>query len=612
MATPMAFVSVAGAAAVTSTFTRRAAVGAWRHPSRARAAAAAATRRRVCSSPTASAGTPVPAVVTQDGGKQPQQPQQQQKKKKQQKQQQPKGQAGEGGGRGGKKGGADDAVVVTPRAEDFSAWYASVITSGDLAENSPVKGCMVIKPHGYAIWELMRDDLDASIKASGAKNAYFPLLIPQSFLSREAAHVDGFAKECAIVTHHRLRAVSGEDGGAATVEVDPDAALEEPLIIRPTSETMIWSMFSKWIQSHRDLPLAINQWANVVRWEMRTRPFLRTTEFLWQEGHTAHSTAAEARARASQMIDVYAETAERLLAIPVTVGAKSPRERFAGAEETLTIEAVMPNGWALQAGTSHYLGTAFADAFDVTYQDEAGERQPVYASSWGVSTRLMGALIMTHSDDTGLALPPAVAPVQVVVVVIATKSPEAAAVVTPFVAEVASRLRAAGVRVEVDERSHLRPGARYYEWERKGVPLRLEVGPRDAAARTVLAARRVGADRTKFGVEVGDAFEASITDELAATQQSMLDDARARTAARIFEVDTYGEMEEALASGDPDRVGLFRVAWKCDEANELAVKEASKATIRCYPRDGQEAAAGRRCFYSGEPATHIALFGRAF
>lgn len=552
----------------------------------------------------------MPAVAAQEGGgTPPKQPQQ--KKKQQQQAQQAKGQAGGGGG---KKGGADDAAAaVTPRAEDFSAWYASIIASGDLAEASPVKGCMVIKPHGYAVWELLRDDLDASIKASGAKNAYFPLLIPQSFLSREAAHVDGFAKECAIVTHHRLRAVpAGADGGAATVEVDPDAALEEPLIIRPTSETMIWSMFSKWIQSHRDLPLAINQWANVVRWELRTRPFLRTTEFLWQEGHTAHATPAEARARAAQMIDVYADTAERLLAIPVTVGAKSPRERFAGAEETLTIEAVMPNGWALQAGTSHYLGTAFADAFDVTYQDEAGERQPVYASSWGVSTRLMGALIMTHSDDTGLALPPAVAPVQVVVVVIATKSPEAAAVVSPFVAEVASRLRAAGVRVEVDDRAHLRPGARYYEWERKGVPLRLEVGPRDAAARTVLAARRVGADRAKFGVEVGDAFEAAITAELSATQQAMLDDARARTAARIFEVDTYAEMEAALASGDPDRVGLFRVAWKCDEANELAVKEACKATIRCYPRDGQAAAEGRRCFYSGEPATHIALFGRAF
>jgi len=610
MATPMAFVGAAGAAAVTSTFTRRAGLCAWRL-SRRGAAAAAATGRRPLTTPVATTEAPTPAVAAQDSGG---------KQKKQQKQHQPKptgggGGGGGGGGRGGggkKGGGADDGAVITPRAEDFSAWYASVISSGDLAEGSPVKGCMVIKPHGYAVWELLRDDLDASIKASGAKNAYFPLLIPQSFLSREAAHVDGFAKECAIVTHHRLRAVPGVDGAAATVEVDPDAALEEPLIIRPTSETMIWSMFAKWIQSHRDLPLAINQWANVVRWEMRTRPFLRTTEFLWQEGHTAHTSPEEARARAQQMIDVYADTAERMLAIPVTVGSKSPRERFAGAEDTLTIEAVMPNGWALQAGTSHYLGTAFADAFDVTYQDETGERQPVYASSWGVSTRLMGALIMTHSDDTGLALPPAVAPVQVVLVVIATKSPEAAAVVSPFVHEVTSRLRAAGVRVEVDERAHLRPGARYYEWERKGVPLRLEVGPRDAAARTVMAARRVGADRAKFGMPVGDDFEGAVRAELDALQAGMLDAARARTAARIFDVDTYAEMEAALGSGDADRVGLFRVAWKCDEANEVAIKEACKATVRCYPRDGQAAAAGRKCFYSGEPATHIALFGRAF
>jgi len=604
MATPMAFVGAAGAAAVTSTFTRRAGLCAWRL-SRRGAAAAAATGRRPLTTPVATAEAPTPVVSGQGSGSK------QQKQKKQQ-QQKPKG-GGSGGGGGGKKGGgADDAAVITPRAEDFSAWYASVISSGDLAEGSPVKGCMVIKPHGYAVWELLRDDLDASIKASGAKNAYFPLLIPQSFLSREAAHVDGFAKECAIVTHHRLRAVPGVDGAAATVEVDPDAALEEPLIIRPTSETMIWSMFAKWIQSHRDLPLAINQWANVVRWEMRTRPFLRTTEFLWQEGHTAHASPEEARARAQQMIDVYADTAERMLAIPVTVGSKSPRERFAGAEDTLTIEAVMPNGWALQAGTSHYLGTAFADAFDVTYQDETGERQPVYASSWGVSTRLMGALIMTHSDDTGLALPPAVAPVQVVLVVIATKSPEAAAVVSPFVDEVTSRLRAAGVRVEVDERAHLRPGARYYEWERKGVPLRLEVGPRDAAARMVMAARRVGAERAKFSMPVGNDFEGTVRAELDALQAGMLDAARARTAARIFDVDTYAEMEAALGSGDADRVGLFRVAWKCDEANELAIKDACKATVRCYPRDGQAAAAGRKCFYSGEPATHIALFGRAF
>lgn len=498
------------------------------------------------------------------------------------------------------------------RAGDYSRWYQYVISSGDLAEGSPVKGCMVIKPHGYAVWEALRDDLDSRIKASGAKNAYFPLLIPQSFLSREAAHVDGFAKECALVTHHRLRAVPG--GKAGELEPDPDAKLEEPLVVRPTSETIVWHMFGKWIQSYRELPLVINQWANVVRWEMRTRPFLRTAEFLWQEGHTAHASAEEAEAKAVEMIDMYADVAEKMLAIPVVKGCKSPSERFAGAEETYTIEAMMQNGWALQAGTSHFLGQSFAKAFEVTYKNDAGEDELVWATSWGVTTRLLGALIMTHSDDTGLVLPPSVAPIQIALVLI-FKNDEQREAVTTFAAGVADRLRTAGFLITVDDRPNMRPGAKYFEWERKGVPLRMEIGPKDAAKGAVFSARRIGGKKVSIPVDEG--FEDAARAALDSIQADMLSAARQRLEARTIRVGAYEDLKQALSNdasggvGD-ENTGFFLAPWKCDADNEKTIKEETKATLRCYPLDCQEEANGKTCFYSGEPATHMAIFARAY
>lgn len=496
-------------------------------------------------------------------------------------------------------------VVVTPREEDYSQWYQSVISAAELAEPAPVKGCLVIKPHGYAIWELVRDALDSRIKETGVKNAYFPLLIPQSFLTREAEHVEGFAKECAVVTHHRLSQVP--DAAPGQLEPDPDAKLEEPLVIRPTSETIIWYMFSRWVSSYRDLPLQINQWANIVRWEMRTRPFLRTTEFLWQEGHTAHATAEEADAKARQMISVYKDVVQNLLAVPVVLGVKSPSERFAGADETYTIEALMQNGWALQAGTSHFLGQNFPRAFDVSFSDANGEEQLAWGTSWGVTTRLIGALIMTHSDDTGLVLPPAVAPTQVVIVLIFKNDEQRDAVCT-FGNTVASRLRAMGVRVEVDDRSGMRPGAKYYEWERKGVPLRMEIGPKDAAKNAVFTARRIGG---KQSVPVDDSFEEATRSILDGLQIEMLKTATDRLHQKTFRLKSYDEMKDMLERGGANQ-GMFLVPWKCDEKNELKVKEETKATLRCYPLDSQGEHNGKTCFYSGDPATHMAIFARAY
>ncbi len=491
---------------------------------------------------------------------------------------------------------------ITPRADDYSQWYLDVIAAADLIDSSPVRGCMVIKPHGYAVWEAIRDDLDRRFKETGHVNAYFPLFIPQSFLSKEAEHVEGFAKECAVVTHHRLRAAEG--GG---VEPDPTAKLEEPLIVRPTSETIIWHMYGRWIRSYRDLPLLINQWANVVRWEMRTRPFLRTAEFLWQEGHTAHATRDEAVAEAERMLDVYADFARETLAIPVVKGVKSAAERFAGADETYTIEAMMQNGWALQAGTSHFLGQNFAKAFDVTFQNAEGNDELVWATSWGVSTRLVGAAIMTHSDDTGLVLPPKVAPIQVVLTPIWRKDEEKAEVLA-FCRGVEAMLKP-GVRVHVDDRDSVKPGAKYFEWERKGVPLRMEVGPRDVAKASVFCARRTGGK--KYPLEVGDdgaAFRARVVEELDAIQAELLAAAADKLRTRSFPIDSYDALKAQLAS-EP---GFFEVAW-CDDAdNEAAIKTDCKATIRCYPLGRQQEAAGRSCFYSGRPATHLAIFARAY
>jgi prolyl-tRNA synthetase len=485
---------------------------------------------------------------------------------------------------------------ITPRATDYSQWYLDVISAAQLADYSPVKGCMVIRPHGFAMWEHMRDDLDRRFKDTGHVNAYFPLLIPVSFLSKEADHVEGFAKECAVVTHHRLRAAEG--GG---VEVDPAAKLEEPLVIRPTSETIIWHMYGQWVQSWRDLPILVNQWANVVRWEMKTRLFLRTAEFLWQEGHTAHATADEAVAETKQMLAVYRDFAQDVLALPVIPGVKSPSERFAGALDTYTIEAMMQNGWALQAGTSHFLGQNFAKAFDVTFQTAEGTRDFVWATSWGVSTRLIGAVIMAHSDDTGLVLPPRIAPVQVVVTPIWKGDAEKADVLA-FSEKVVAALKGVA-RVKLDDRD-MKPGAKYYEWERKGVPLRLEIGPRDVKQGSVFAATRTGGKKEAMALEgLADTVRA----KLDAIQADLLARATAARDARVFRPESYAAFKEALEGG-----GFFLVPWREDADAEAKIKEETRATIRCYPLDGQGEAAGKACFYSGKPATHMAIFARAY
>jgi prolyl-tRNA synthetase len=504
---------------------------------------------------------------------------------------------------------------ITPRAEDYSKWYNDIIRVTGLAESSPVRGCMVIKPWGMSIWDRVRNELDVIIQEHGAENAYFPLLIPKSFLSKEAEHVDGFAKECAVVTHHRLTS-GGENGGLVA---DPEAELEEPLIIRPTSETMIWYMFRKWIVSHRDLPLKVNQWANVLRWEMRTRPFLRTSEFLWQEGHTAHATREGAEADAKAMMENYAALCEDLLAIPVVRGVKSPSERFAGAEETYTIEALMQNGWALQSGTSHFLGQSFGKAFDVTFQDENGKQQDVWGTSWGVSTRLIGALIMTHSDDAGLVLPPRVAPVQLVIVPIPPKKndEEAKQLMEETIGTLMKSLKAAGLRVKLDDRDYVRSGAKFFEWERKGVPLRIEIGPRDVREKVCIFKYRSGpSSDTKIKVPLAEAVDTA-TSGLKEMQGALLSAAEQRLRDGTTTDVLYDEMKAALepdeASLFPGR-GLYLVPWKCNAANEAKIKEECKATIRCYPLDANEAGLhkGKKCFYSGEDATHVALFGRAF
>jgi len=509
-----------------------------------------------------------------------------------------------------------ESDYITARAEDYSKWYNDIIRVTGLAETSPVRGCMVIKPWGMSLWDRVRTNLDQRIQNHGAENAYFPLLIPKSFLSKEAEHVDGFAKECAVVTHHRLTASAEEGGGLIA---DPEAELEDPLIIRPTSETMIWNMFQKWIKSHRDLPLKINQWANVMRWELRTRPFLRTSEFLWQEGHTAHATSEEAVKDAKDMLIQYADLCEDLLAIPVVKGVKSPSERFAGAEETFTIEALMQNGWALQSGTSHFLGQSFGNAFDVQYQDRDGGLQTVWGTSWGVSTRLLGALIMTHSDDQGLVLPPKVAPIQVVIVPIAAKKndEEGKRAIEDALDTLVASLKEKGLRVKVDDREYMRNGAKYFEWERKGVPLRIEVGPRDVKNGVCVFKYRSGEGASeKTSVSLDDAAE-SAASGLDNLQSELYGIAKNRLDEGITMDVTYEEMRDALVNDEAssfDGAGLYLVPWKCDAENEDKIKEECKATIRCYPLDVNEAgiAEGKKCFYSGEDATHMALFGRAF
>lgn len=490
---------------------------------------------------------------------------------------------------------------ITPRSEDYSAWYLDVIRHGDLLDDSPVRGCKVLKPHGYGIWENIQRDLDQRFKDTDHVNAYFPLFIPMSFLSKEAQHVEGFAKECAVVTHHRLTATVDENGKAG-VKPAPEAELDEPLIVRPTSETIIWHMYGRWIDSWRDLPILINQWANVVRWEMKTRPFLRTAEFLWQEGHTAHATRDEAVEEAERMLGVYRDFARETLAVPVVTGRKSERERFAGADETLTIEALMQNGWALQAGTSHFLGQNFARAFDVTFQNKDGERELVWATSWGVSTRLVGAVIMTHSDDDGLVLPPKVAPVQVVIIPVYKNKDRD--VVMAAVDQLHADLKR-HFRVRVDDRDNMRPGAKYFEWERKGVPLRLEVGPRDVKNGAAFAKRRTGGD--KFNVPFEGAVD-TVREVLDGIQADLLAAAEERLQIGIHRVDS----REAFVDGIANQGGMYLIPWGGDTDDEVQVKDDTKATLRCYPDDNPGSLEGLTCPLTGKPAREWALFARAY
>ena len=470
---------------------------------------------------------------------------------------------------------------ITPREQDFPRWYQEVIAAGQLAENSPVRGCMVIKPHGYALWENIQAPLDRMFKETGHENAYFPLLIPKSFLDKEAEHVEGFAPELAIVTH----------GGGKK--------LEEPLVIRPTSETVIGHTYSKWVQSHRDLPILINQWCNVMRWEMRPRLFLRTTEFLWQEGHTVHATAEEAEHETLQMLDIYERMSREWLAVPVLKGRKSKLETFPGALRTYAIEGIMQDGKALQMGTSHNLGQNFAKAFDIQFQDVDGERKLAYTTSWGVSTRLIGALIMAHGDDRGIVLPPRVAPIQVVLVPIFRKEEEREAVLGAA-AKIMDDLRAAGIRAKLDDREQLKPGPKFFEWEKKGVPLRLELGPRDLASEQVMAAQRDTGEKASMPIA---GLGAALAERLEQIQAGMLARSEERLAALTHEADSMEEFEAKL-----DGPGGFVLAhWDGTDETELAIKERTKATIRVL---GDECEG--TCILTGNPASRRAYFARSY
>ncbi|MBR6250962.1 MAG: proline--tRNA ligase [Bacteroidales bacterium] len=490
------------------------------------------------------------------------------------------------------------AKELTSRAENYSQWYNDLVVKADLAEQSAVRGCMVIKPYGYAIWEKIQRSLDDKFKETGHVNAYFPLLIPKSFFSREADHVKGFAKECAIVTHYRLK--TNEAGNA--VEVDPEAKLEEELIIRPTSETIIWNTYKNWIQSYRDLPVKCNQWANVLRWEMRTRPFLRTAEFLWQEGHTAHETREEAEAEAQTMLKVYADVAEKIMAVPVICGVKSANERFAGAIDTFTIEALMQDGKALQSGTSHFLGQNFAKAFDVQYATRDGKLDYPWATSWGVSTRLMGALIMTHSDDNGLVLPPRLAPLQVVIVPV-YKSKEELAAIAAKVNEIVDKLKAKGVSVKFDDSDNKKPGWKFAEYELKGVPVRLAVGPRDLAKNEVELHRRDTMEKQQVSMDGIDEKIVALLDDI---QENIFQKAKKYRDEHITKVDTYDEFKRVL-----DEKGGFVLAhWDGTTETEERIKEETKATIRCIPFGNPQEEG--KCILTGKPSTQRVLFARSY
>ncbi len=493
---------------------------------------------------------------------------------------------------------AKELKQLTPREENYSQWYNDLVVKAGLAENSAVRGSMVIKPYGYAIWEKMQRALDDMFKATGHVNAYFPLFIPKSFFSREADHVEGFAKECAVVTHYRL--MNAPDGNG--VVVDPEARLEEELIVRPTSETIIWNTYKNWIQSYRDLPILCNQWANVVRWEMRTRLFLRTAEFLWQEGHTAHETREEAIEEAQKMIRVYADFAENWMGVPVIMGTKSANERFAGAVDTFTIEALMQDGKALQSGTSHFLGQNFGKAFDVQFATREGGMDYAWATSWGVSTRLMGALIMSHSDNNGLVLPPKLAPIQVVMIPI-YKGDEELARMTEELEKIAVKLRAKGISVKIDNRDNVRSGFKFAEYELKGVPVRLVVGPRDLANGTVEMMRRDTLVKESVALEgIENLVESTLED----MQKSIYEKALAFRNSMITKVDTWEEFQDVLEN----KGGFILAHWDGTTETEVAIKEATKATIRCIPFDTVDEEG--TCVFSGKPSQRRVLFARSY
>ncbi|MFW0718507.1 proline--tRNA ligase [Pedobacter sp. N23S346] len=486
---------------------------------------------------------------------------------------------------------------ITSREADYSQWYNDIVLKADLAEHSAVRGCMVIKPNGYAIWENMQAVLDKMFKDTGHSNAYFPLFIPKSFFSKEASHVEGFATECAVVTHYRLK-----NDGNGNIVVDETAKLEEELIVRPTSETIIWNTYKGWIQSYRDLPILINQWANVVRWEMRTRLFLRTAEFLWQEGHTAHATAQEAIEETERMLHIYADFAENWLALPVIRGRKSPNERFAGALDTYCIEALMQDGKALQAGTSHFLGQNFAKAFDVKFTGRDGKLDYVWASSWGVSTRLMGALIMAHSDDSGLIIPPKLAPIQVVIVPI-YKGDEDLGKITAYVNELTMRLKGMGVSVKYDNRDTQRPGFKFADYELKGVPIRIAIGGRDLENKTVEIARRDTKEKKTIPQEGLDIYIVKLLEDI---QTNMFNKALAYRDAHITEANSYQEFKDLLDS----KAGFISAHWDGTSETEQKIKEETKATIRCIPLDNK--LEDGVCIYSGKPSIQRVLFARAY
>lgn len=492
---------------------------------------------------------------------------------------------------------AKELKHMTKRAENYSQWYNDLVIKADLAEQSAVRGCMVIKPYGYAIWEKMQAQLDKMFKETGVQNAYFPLLIPKSFLSREAEHIKGFAKECAVVTHYRLKAT--DDGNA--VEVDPNAKLEEELIIRPTSETIIWNTYKNWIHSWRDLPLMCNQWCNVMRWEMRTRPFLRTSEFLWQEGHTAHATREEAEKEAQTMLHVYADFAEKWLAVPVVQGVKSETERFAGALDTYTIEAMMQDGKALQSGTSHFLGQNFAKSFDVTYLNKDNKPEYVWATSWGVSTRLIGALIMTHSDDNGLVLPPKIAPIQVVIVPI-FKGEEQLKELTAKLQPVIDGLRELGITVKYDDADNKRPGFKFADYELKGVPVRLAMGGRDLENNTIELMRRDTLEKESVSFDGIVEHVKALLDDI---QDNIFHKAKAFRDSHIYECDNYEEFKEKVKDG-----GFFLCHWDGTEETEAKIKEDTQATIRCVPYMFEQTPGVD--MVSGKPAKYRVIIARSY